>query len=112
MNLRHAAFLVAMSFTIAAAAADTKELIEQAHTQLQAARSTSSEEGYLKAEETVDKAVQQDPKNPLALMMRGAIRMERAGWLASKGRFVPANETMTVACADLDAAVAMSPGTL
>ncbi len=110
MNLKHAAFLMAMSFTVVSAAADTKELIEQARTQLQAAGSLSTEEAYLQAEETIDSAVRQDSKNPPALMIRGAIRMERAGWLASKGRFVPANELMAMACADMDAAVAMSPG--
>jgi heme-degrading monooxygenase HmoA len=36
--------------------------------------------------------------------------MERAGWLAQKGTFGPAQEVLTAACADLDAAVAMAPG--
>jgi len=112
MNFKHAASLVAMSFTVVSAVADTKELMEQARTQLQAARSESTEAAYLKAEETIDSAVRQDAKNPLALMIRGAIKMERAGWLASKGRFVPANEVMAIACADMDAAVAMSPGNI
>ncbi|HEY6391474.1 MAG TPA: antibiotic biosynthesis monooxygenase family protein [Bryobacteraceae bacterium] len=108
MNLKHALLLAAI--TVAPVVADTKELIEQARTQLQAARSQGTEEAYLKTEETVDNAVKQDAKNPIALLMRGAVRMERAGWLAGKARFGPANEVMIIACADMDAAVAISPG--
>jgi heme-degrading monooxygenase HmoA len=110
MNLKHLSLLAATTLAAVPAVADTKELIEQARTQLQAARSQATEEAYLKAEETIDSAVKQDPKNPLALLVRGAVKMERAGWLASKGRFVPANDLMTIACADMDGAVAMSPG--
>jgi len=110
MNLKHALLLAAMSLTVVSAVVDTKELIEQARAQLQTARSQGTEEAYLKAEETIDSAVRQDAKNPMALLVRGAVRMERAGWLASKARFAPANEVMTIACADMDAAVALSPG--
>jgi heme-degrading monooxygenase HmoA len=108
MNCKQALILAAVTCTVLAAA-DTKDLIDQAKNQLQVARVQSTEEAYLTAEHTLETAVQQDGANPLARMYRGAVKMERAGWLAQKGRFGPANEVMTAACSDLDAAVAMAP---
>ena len=111
MNLKQTLFLAALTLTTLAAT-DTKDLIDEAKRQLQAARSTGTEEAYIQAEHTLDTAVQQDATNPLPRMYRGAVRMERAGWLAQKGRFGPANEIMTAACSDLDSAVAMAPENL
>jgi heme-degrading monooxygenase HmoA len=106
MNLKFVLLIAAATF---AAGAETKELIEQARSQLQAARSQATEEAYLQAEQTVDQAIQQDAHDPLAWLTRGAVKMERAGWLAQHSRFGPANEVMAAACGDLDRAVAMSP---
>jgi heme-degrading monooxygenase HmoA len=96
----------------ALSAADTKELIVQWRAQLQAARKTGTEEAYLQVEHTLDAAVKQDAADPLALLYRGAVKMERAGWLAQKGTFGPAQEVLAAACSDLDGAVAKAPSNL
>jgi heme-degrading monooxygenase HmoA len=92
--------------------ADTKDLLTRGRTQLVAARSANTEEAYVAAERVFDDAVKLDAKDSLALLYRGSAKMEHAGWLAQQGKFVPANELMSVACADLDAAVSMSPDNL
>src|SRR5712664_3537080 len=94
------------------AIADSKELLSRGRAQLIAARSANTDEAYVAAERVFDEAVKLDAKDSLALLHRGAAKMEHAGWLAKQGKFVPANELMSVACADLDAAVSMSPDNL
>lgn len=112
MNRMQTLFLIATALTTTLAVADTKELIEQAKHELEAARSAGTAEAYKRAEQTMDLAVQQDATNAVARAVRGAVKMEYSGWLAQKGNFAPANEVMTAACSDLDAAVAMDPKNL
>lgn len=109
MYLNKAMFLVALALGGLLSAED---LAQQTRTQLVTARSQNTEDAYLKIERSLDAAVKEEPKNPLNLLYRGAVKMERAGWLARQTRFGPANEVMAAACADMDSAVAMGPENL
>lgn len=94
------------------ASASGATLITAGQQQLQAARAANTEEAYRVAEATFDRAVQLDPKDPIARLYLGLTRMELSGWFARKGSFGPSGDLTTRACADLDAAVALGPTNL
>jgi tetratricopeptide (TPR) repeat protein len=87
-------------------------LIATGQQQLQAARTANTEAAYRTAEATFGRAVELDAKDPIVRMYLGLTRMELSGWFARKGDFGPSGELTTMACADLDAAVALGPDNL
>src|ERR1700674_909092 len=96
----------------AASAQGAATVIATGQQQLQAARTTNTEEAYRAAESTFDRAVQLDARDPLARLYLGLTRMELSGWFARKGSFGPSGYLTTRACADLDAAVVLGPDNL
>ena len=91
---------------------ELNKLITTGQQQLAAARTANTEEAYRLAETTLDRAVQLDPKDPIARVYLGLARMELSGWIARQGRFDVSGEVMNKAIVDLDAAVALAPDNL
>jgi tetratricopeptide (TPR) repeat protein len=77
--------------------------------QLEAARTGFSDAAYQKAEDTLTKALEQNPSNARALIHRGEARMARVGILAAQSKFGPASELAQTAMADMDRAVSLAP---
>ncbi|HMF55103.1 MAG TPA: antibiotic biosynthesis monooxygenase family protein [Pyrinomonadaceae bacterium] len=91
---------------------DIRTLLETGQRQMEAARTSNTEEAYAQSEATFTQAVNLNPRSAQALLYRGLARLEHAGFAARQSNFNASTELTTQGTADMDAAVALSPDDL
>ena len=111
-NVLMLAFFLSLLFSSAVKAQTNStidELLRTAQQLTQTARTSGTNEAWQKVEDVLTPALQAEPKNIKALLLRGQARLEHSGLLAKLGKFEDSGKLTSQATEDYDRAVAIAP---